>query len=486
MLKYISSFKDYCDLLIFRKPDLSFSEQNQLKSNKLLRSALWRFRKLDFDPVLPLFVSYYSSEGRPARDPVIIFRSLLLMLKMKCWSIDSWVDLVHSHREYQYVIGSFDIPGVATHYDFINRLVNEHPHLSDLFPKGKYNRDVRTKLKKNEKWENFTDQDTSSLTQKYWDNADSDINRATMTLEKIFRELAVVPSKEAGLIPDNNNLTLCGDGSALHIHSSKFGHRVEYSSDEVNNYRYTAPDADIGWDSDLCVWYLGYHFFNISCHSADHKVDLPLYISIGYASSHDALTSISATARCLDLHPDIHPAYMAFDSAMDAYPIYEWLRHRNIIPIIDWNPRHSGFNNPYAKFESRDPADGTPICTAGYRMTRDGYDRSKMAAKFRCPVKTGEVHACPFMDQCCKTPYGRVIKNFDKTNWKLFGPIPYKSDQWKEIYKNRTCTERINNRTLNDYGLHKLHVRSRGKTFFFAILAGIHIHMDERCKCIKN
>ena len=58
----------------------------------------------------------------------------------------------------------------------------------------------------------------------------------------------------------------------------------------------------------------------------------------------------------------------------------------------------------------------------------------------------------------------------------------YGSDEWKEIYKNRTSTERINNRILNDYGLHASSSWNGSKHFFFMILAGINIHMDAWAK----
>ena len=45
------------------------------------------------------------------------------------------------------------------------------------------------------------------------------------------------------------NFILSGDGSALHIHSSPHGHRVDDPVDDRHTHRYTAPDADIGWDS---------------------------------------------------------------------------------------------------------------------------------------------------------------------------------------------------------------------------------------------
>ena len=58
----------------------------------------------------------------------------------------------------------------------------------------------------------------------------------------------------------------------------------------------------------------------------------------------------------------------------------------------------------------------------------------------------------------------------------------YGSDEWKEVYKSRTSTERINNRILNDFGLHALTCRNGSKHFFFAILAGVNIHLDAWAK----
>ena len=100
------------------------------------------------------------------------------------------------------------------------------------------------------------------------------------------------------------------------------------------------------------------------------------------------------------------------------------------------------------------------------------------ATKFRCLAVLGKVKDCPFLGKCTSSPYRRVKKVYDKTDFKLFGPIPYHSDTWKEIYKNRTCTERINNRILNNYGLHKMMIRNRSKNLFFCIIVAISIHLD--------
>ena len=486
MLQHISSKSDYADFLHDEKNNLSFSDRRRLSSNKRFRSALWRFRKLDpaliSDLVLPL---YSQIGGRQAFDPAVLLRSYLLMQRLGFSSIDNWVREARSDPCIQYIIGSWRIPAVATHYDFINRSMQVDPHLDELFPVGKNSSETKKRLRelnlrKNEKWINYDQGVTRDLKDRYWEDASCDSGRSTLTAELIFNRLAVIPSSDIGLI-DSADLILSGDGSALHIHSSPFGHKVKDADVNDLTHRYSAPDADFGWDSDLGVTYFGYTLYNISHHNALLGIDLPVFLTLRTASQHDALTTISATAQFLDINQELHPRYMCFDSASDSYDIYEYLRHKDTIPVIDWNKRKSNPKNPYAEFEHLNER-GVPVCQNGTEMVRDGYDHSKMATKYRCPLKKGKIDHCPFAEQCTKSDYGRVVKVFDKTNLKLFSPLMYGSDEWKEIYKNRTSTERINNRILNDYGLHSLSCRNGSKHFFFVMLAGINIHLDAWAK----
>ena len=50
--------------------------------------------------------------------------------------------------------------------------------------------------------------------------------------------------------------------------------------------------------------------------------------------------------------------------------------------------------------------------------------------------------------------------------------------QWKAIYNNRTSCERVNNRILNDYGLHKTKTRTQRRISFMAFLGCVNIHAD--------
>lgn len=489
MLLRISSNSDYLEFLHSERQSLSFSDRKRIDKNAKLRNALWRFRKLEPELVENTILPLYSQvAGRPAINPSILLRSFILMIRLGFTSIDNWVNELKSDPVLQYIIGSWHVPAVATHYDFINRLMCVDPHLDELYPAAKNSEETKKKLKalklkRNEKWVNFDEGDTRDLKERYWEDASCDADRLNWTIEKIFNDIAVNASAGRGLIT-SEELVLSGDGSALHIHSNPFGHKVKDAAEDGNTHRYTAPDADIGWDSDLDVYYYGYTFYNITYHSSSLGVDLPVFLTMRAASQHDALTTITATAQFLDMNPELHPKYACFDSASDSYHIYEYLRHKNIIPIIDWNKRHSGSKNPYAEFEGINE-NGIPVCRCGIEMVRDGYDQSKMATKYRCPLKKGRIDSCPYEKECSPSSYGRVVKTYDKTNLKLFSPVLYGSDQWKEIYKNRTSTERINNRVLNDYGLHKLTCRNGSKLMFFAVMAGINIHMDVWCKASK-
>ena len=99
----------------------------------------------------------------------------------------------------------------------------------------------------------------------------------------------------------------------------------------------------------LSVFYLGYTLYNISYHNPFKSIDLPVFIDIEKASQHDALTTISASARFFDICEELHPKYICFDSASDCLPIFQFFRQKHIIPIIDRNQRNSG-NNPFEKY----------------------------------------------------------------------------------------------------------------------------------------
>lgn len=193
----------------------------------------------------------YSHTGRPAIDPAVLVRSFFLINHLKYSSIKLWCDDLVNDSLLQYLIDSFDPLNSSSHYDFIIRLTGFDPHLSDLAPQSFITKKkIKNKPAKGEKLINFTKDDTSSICDKYRNGAEFDRDCLLFTMQSLFNVIAVIPSLDMGLIEPANS-TLSGDGSCLHIHASCYGHKVQGALESDNNYRFSAPDADIGWDSDF-------------------------------------------------------------------------------------------------------------------------------------------------------------------------------------------------------------------------------------------
>ena len=186
---------------------------------------------------------------------------------------------------------------------------------------------------------------------------------------------------------------------------------------------------------------------------------------------------MSALAQFKSINSSLSISHYCLDSASDNYSTHKLAYSFGIIPIIDINKRNTG-NNVYEPYKDISE-NGRPICMGGYETIRDGFDKKRYRHKFRCPFaqRIGE-NPCPCKDKCSNSPYGRVFHIKSDKDIKLFGPVPYKSEQWKLIYKDRTCTERINTRILNDYKFTDCRMHGRKRNFFMLVMIGINIHLD--------
>ena len=111
-------------------------------------------------------------------------------------------------------------------------------------------------------------------------------------------------------------------------------------------------------------------------------------------------------------------------------------------------------------------------------MTYDGYCKDRDRHKYRCPLKTKKVGSCNCQDACSDSPYGRTFYIKGKDNPRYAFKVLYKSKKWKELYKNRTSSERVNNRILNNYNVEYMHTHTTARYSFFTMLACINIHLD--------
>lgn len=489
MLKIWESHAEYQHFLI---SNLSSFYKFFPKRIVELEPSISKLYCLNLDILREILKPYYSNTGRPATLQPEIFRSFSLMLFQRETSITKWVNKLHNDDLLATCIGctNDNIPSLGAHYDFISRL-----WLSDLsVARSKLKKTYAFKKKpskikvpgKNNKLPNRRSGIVKKIAD-FFSEGRSFSRRAEGLLQKIFSLVAVEPSFELNLI-QKENLTLAGDGTCVHCRSSYYGTKV-CNCRENDIYdckcarKLSDVDATWGWDSHENRWFYGYTLYAISSYNKEHKIDLPVYLRFVEASRHDSVTGVVALAEFRELLPQLKISNYVLDSANDNYPTYELCSKWNINPLIDLNSKNKG-NSKYPSTLSITKK-GVPLCIDGHEMVYDGFEKSRSRLKWRCPLVCGKVQFCSCTEPCSPSKYGRVIYTKPAWDLRLFTKIPRGSKQWKEIYKTRTCSERINNRILNDYKIHALKIHGKKRYSFMTMIASINIHLDAQIKAFS-
>lgn len=477
------SHKKYLKYLKHRKAKMDSSQRLRWQN---LRPVRKRLRYLDLDPAGKYLESLYSGTGRPATNQAQILRSLVLFFllardSMIPLSLTKWVEILKGDALYSILIGCRpgSSPPLGSYYDFMDRLWAA-PH-SDRYSRNKTFPSNKNKSKpkkpkcKGEKSPDKKPNITRQIADHFMSGKDGHPN-CERFLQDLFSLLAVIPSIACGLIPENE-LTVSGDGTSVHAHASPYGRPAEPSGDCPMRH-FSDPDAGWGWDSDLEKYYFGYTLYHLSFYNSSVKTDLPLCLRFFSARRHDSISFLIAYQELKKHCGNIHIRNMCLDSAHDNYPTYEFLLDDGIRPFIDLNSNRGRPETLPA--ELRTDADGTPVCQAGHRMVYWGRCDGRQRMKWRCPSALGKCGTC--LSPCSQSSYGRVI--YTKPSWdiRLYTPVPRGTTEFGDIYKNRTCCERINNRILNDYGLHSMIVHTVKRYSFLATIIGICLHLDARYK----
>lgn len=482
MLLHLSSYNEYI-LFVFHSHlfDDHFLESSLL--DPFYFDALFKMVHLRVDDLIPLLSSAYSHTGRPASFQMEIFRSFILMAHFKVVSIKNWVKTLSHDPLLAFLCGFHPdhVPASSNHYDFISRIFFHFAHHSLFMPCK--NSKPKVKLKKGEKYKPIRNFTTEQVVDFYLDGNNDD-SRPELLLQQIFDIAAVQFSVDSHLIENTDNLTASGDGSAFHVHSNPYGNKICdcHSRNCDCLRRYSDPEADFGKDTDLDMWYFGYTEYNISYYNKKLGIDLPLFLTLEKASQHDSISAVTSFERFRTLNRSLSVKNFCLDSASDNYATHRYLLHHHIIPFIDINKRSS--SNIYEKIEGIGE-NGKPVCKAGIDMIYWGYDAKRYRHKYRCPLALGRISECSCCDECRKSEYGLTVWVKSSDDPKLFGPVPYGTDKWKTIYKNRTSCERINNRILNNYNLHQCRMHTRPRLLFLMMMIGINIHLDAFLKVVS-
>ena len=470
----IGDWRSHADYKKFMIERINREFSHNRNSIHYFETALLKMNHLDLDNVIEDFIPLFSSTGRPSHQQPELFRSFLLMSHFKYASIDEWVAYASSSNIICALVGvePFRFPGASTHRDFIHR----------LWQTEKPNRLKKRKTKSSKKHgKNKIPPKNPGIVHYLVEKALSgqvfqDIPERI--LQTIFMKTAVIPSISLGLINDIDKLIVSADGTCISSNASPYGHKVcKCKGKCLCNKSFADPLAKWGWDSYHERYFYGYTAYLLSVHNKELKLDLPIYIKFVEAQRSDSVTLIPALAHARYLYKEILTIdSIVADAIHDNYPTYRLLDQWNIKPFIPLNDRSDNKLQPKGTFLSQE---GVPVCADGHNMTYWGYEAKKSRCKYRCPlIASNKVTYCPYDTNCNKTLYGKIVYVRRASNLRLITPVPRGSKQWKDIYKQRTASERVNNRILTDYQLEQPKRYGKAKLAFFAFFNAINIHLD--------
>jgi hypothetical protein len=482
-------FRETGDFLLgFWLPHADYQQQVVAELSAIARfnpSALLEYENsisklyiLNLDSLKSIIAPLYSTIGRSSKNQPEIFRSLILMNGLG-YSLDKWIAKLSMNRILQTACGFFsgELPGVASYYDFMSRVVKLEER--SLLKKKKRK---PTKKYGNKKMPHKRKNITQKLVDRILKGRRFN-NRPERLLQEIFAKVCVQPSIDLGLVP--NAVNISGDGTCIKTGASTYGRKVCGCDDFFCECprRFSDPNATWGWDSSNERYFYGYTGYFISCYNRDLKLDLPLYLRLVDAKRHDSISAVIALAEFRDLYPNLKVETFISDSASDNYATYELLDKWNINAVIALNKTNKG-NRTFSQCLVN--SNGVPICPAGHNMVHWGFcGKDRCRIKWRCPRAVGKCEIADACAGCSPSDYGRVV--YTKPDWdlRLFSRIPRGSELFKSIMKERTAAERVNNRILHHYGLENSKMRGKKRTSFLATVAAFNVHLDAQLARLK-
>jgi len=212
---------------------------SSLKRLTLFDDSLRKLALLNLDGLGEKLRYCYSTTNRPAELQPEIFRSFILMADQGETSVTNWVKTLAADDMLCFLIGCTPehLPSLGAYYDFISRpwLLKpsiEKENRGKLFRYGR-KKTHAAKPGRNKKLPNRRAGIVGRIANLFRKGR-SFPNRPEKLMQEIFALLAVNLSVNAGLIPENE-LTVSGDGTCIHCHSSPHGIKVCNYRDRIRS-----------------------------------------------------------------------------------------------------------------------------------------------------------------------------------------------------------------------------------------------------------
>lgn len=449
---------------------------------------------LDLDPAIPILKPLYSpSKIQDARDPICMVRSLILMTLLQNTGITKWVEKTRSTPIIAILCG-FEPgtasdnrpPGVGTYYDFMKRIIDgpyEKPcRCKDRskervrpsqYTVGPHLRNLKEEKKSRENDLDPNHSQSEKLVQKLLENPDGlRPQNLYQILEDLHIRTSLIPTIRQGLITNEKNLVVSGDGSILETAASGAGKpactcRPDGISPCQHGRHYSSPTAKWCYDHHKDTFVFGDRYYHLVVTQNGH--DFPLLTWMPGGNESDYTLSLTAFDRFLKATRenglDVGISAFCGDGHHDACAHYNYFGKKNVLPIIPLS-RASQNAWPHLSDDSatRLDKDGTPLCPAGKRMRHHGYNGRRKMHVYNCPAKRNThrngkslyvFHSkdCPRQQDCePESSLGPCIYLKSESDPRLFPPLPRDSQKFKDLMKQRSAAERCN--FINDaFGL---------------------------------
>lgn len=225
------------------------------------------------------------------------------------------------------------------------------------------------------------------------------------------------------------------------------------------------PDARWGFKAKKPT-HFGYktHFI------VDSKRTLILGTKTTPAIAADVSIAKEILPQTLDRH-DLDPGHLAADKAYSSPELRDELEAREIGAVIPL--KHAGRNmNPGFSTLDFEPCGDTLVCPAGNNMTRyEIKDGTTVFAGVGCSDCSERV--------LCTESKTKIRRIKFRSNWqKRFAQVGFqKTNEFKELYKQRSAVERVNSEAKRQHGLTRARYRGLRKVAIQSYMTAIVINL---------